>query len=701
NSILTICFFSITTLAAQKVGVNVIGLPVTTLDVNGSASLREGAALTVVAGTNNDVALGNFSIFRLPILGGGISITGFAGGNDGRILTLLNGSGQTLTLVNQLTSSAANQITTGTNADITISNNGSVTLIYNSTFTKWLVTSVQSAVGTNWSINGNTTGSTNFLGTTNVQDLVFKTNNTEMGRFNSSGTLGFDVANHFAAGSSGAINNNLTAVISENYTSVPTLATASLYLYQTRTEASPISTTDAYGINNELTYRISGNATTGAGYGIRSRLNTDGNYGFKTLSSGLYITSVGGSSAAQERAMGVYGITQNDGTGTINDGTGLYGDVTSVSTGTVTNASGVTGWAFINGTGTLTNAFGFRGGTGLNAAATGNIINGYGGSFDSYNAGNNTGVKGTAYVAKAGTYTNHFGGNFTAYTDHASATSNNVYGIYCNAYRQTGSLNNAYGAYFNSVGAAVTNYGIYANVGNSATNNYLLYGNVTNGVNTDWGVYITGEDKNYFSNNVGIGTNTPTSKLYVSGENSPVITVTGNGTANTDAYTQGGIHFYEAGNSNWGFITDMISPTLLSTKYDNLNAYRIRTILSGVQTDAITVLQNGRVGINLGNDIGAKSMLELNGSFATPINFTASNMTLGDNHYTIVLTGAATITLPTASTVARRMYVIVNNSGSVRTISSYVPFGGGTATTVANASSITVQSDGINWYRIQ
>ena len=116
--------------------------------------------------------------------------------------------------------------------------------------------------------------------------------------------------------------------------------------------------------------------------------------------------------------------------------------------------------------------------------------------------------------------------------------------------------------------------------------------------------------------------------------------------------------------------------------------------------DALTILQNGKVGINLGNDIAAKSMLELNGSFATPINFTASNLTLDENHHTIVLTGAATITLPTASTVTRRMYVIVNNSGAIRTISSYVPIGGGSSTAIPTATSITVQSDGTNWYRI-
>ncbi len=700
TTLFIISFFFLHTLAAQKVGVNIIGLPVTTLDVNGAVSMREGATLPVVVGNNNDVVLANFSVFRVPILGGGISITGFTAGNDGRILTVLNGSGQTLTLVNQLTSSANNQITTGTNANITIANNGSVSLMYNATFTKWLVTSVQSAVGTDWSINGNATSSTDFLGTTNAQDLIFKTNNTEMARFTNSGVLGFDIANHVAMGANAALNSNQTASIIEYYASIPTIATTSLYLSQIRTETAPTTSSDAYGINNELTYRISGNATTGNGYGIRSRINSDGNYGFNILSSGFYITSVGGSSAAQKRAMGIYGMIQNDGTGTVQEGVGSYGDVTCTSTGTISNASGAAAWAFINNTGTLTNAAGFRGGVGLSSTATGTIGQGVGGYFDSYNANNNYGVLANGYVTKAGTYTANYGGKFTTYANIATATVNNQYGVYSVSYKNLGTVDNSFGAYINGTDGSTTNYGIYANVGNSATNNYLLYGNVVNGVGTDWGVYVTGEDKNYFSNNVGIGTNTPTSKLYVSGENSPIITITGNGAANTDSYAQGGIHFYEAGNANWGFVTDMISPTLLSTKYDNLNTFRIRTILSGGMTDALTILQNGRVGINLGNDVGAKSMLELNGSFATPINFTASNITLDENHHTIVLTGAAAITLPTASTVARRMYVIVNNSGSVRTISSYVPIGGGSSTSIPTATSITVQSDGTNWYRI-
>ena len=72
------------------------------------------------------------------------------------------------------------------------------------------------------------------------------------------------------------------------------------------------------------------------------------------------------------------------------------------------------------------------------------------------------------------------------------------------------------------VGAGtVTNaYAYHAHIDRDAgtlTTGYLYYGNYAGTVGTKWGVYITGESKNYFSGNVGIGTTSPTYNLDVNG----------------------------------------------------------------------------------------------------------------------------------------------------------------------------------------
>jgi len=69
----------------------------------------------------------------------------------------------------------------------------------------------------------------------------------------------------------------------------------------------------------------------------------------------------------------------------------------------------------------------------------------------------------------------------------------------------------------------VTNaYAYHAHIDRDAgtlTTGYLYYGSYSGTVGTKWGVYITGESKNYFSGNVGIGTVSPSDKLHVNGGN--------------------------------------------------------------------------------------------------------------------------------------------------------------------------------------
>lgn len=155
--------------------------PNTTLDINGSLAYREGTAKNITSATTNDLAVDSMSFYRITTsLTSNFTITGFTGGQNGRVLSLYNATSYSMTLAHQTSSSSANQIVTGTGANITIGSGGLVTLYYNATLSKWICMSSMGMSSSNWSLTGNsgTTAGTNFIGTTDNQNLVFKTNNS-------------------------------------------------------------------------------------------------------------------------------------------------------------------------------------------------------------------------------------------------------------------------------------------------------------------------------------------------------------------------------------------------------------------------------------------------------------------------------------------------------------------------------------------
>lgn len=96
------------------------------------------------------------------------------------------------------------------------------------------------------------------------------------------------------------------------------------------------------------------------------------------------------------------------------------------------------------------------------------------------------------------------------------------------------------------------------------------------------------------------------------------------------------------------------------------------------------------------------SRMDVNGSVGADIFIASSPITLDETNYTVIITGASVIvTLPAPATCLRRIYVLVNQTAASRTISSYSSFAGAAATTIPANSSITVQSNGASWYRIQ
>jgi hypothetical protein len=108
---------------------------------------------------------------------------------------------------------------------------------------------------------------------------------------------------------------------------------------------------------------------------------------------------------------------------------------------------------------------------------------------------------------------------------------------------------------------------------------------------------------------------------------------------------------------------------------------------------------NGNAGIG---NIAPVSRLETAASFGAAITTTTTNLTLSEAHHTVIITGSTpTITLPTAASSNRRIYIIVNGTATARNISSYLGFAGVAVTTIPANSSITLQSNGVSWYRIQ
>ncbi|PQJ19717.1 hypothetical protein [Tenacibaculum sp. SG-28] len=98
----------------------------------------------------------------------------------------------------------------------------------------------------------------------------------------------------------------------------------------------------------------------------------------------------------------------------------------------------------------------------------------------------------------------------------------------------------------------------------------------------------------------------------------------------------------------------------------------------------------------------ANSTLQVGGSISTAIIRTTGNLTLTEEHYTVIITGAHNITLPSANTCTGRIYVIKNISGGNRTISPPFKNLNNNNNSVLNESSVRwLQSDGFDWQQIK
>src|SRR5574338_1052645 len=100
--LLALLIFTPLALQAQNVGLGTND-PKSKLDVAGGLSLREGAALTLINGNNDNIVLsGGYSFYRITGPTAAFSLSGIVPttGADGQVLTLVNTTTQIMTIKN-------------------------------------------------------------------------------------------------------------------------------------------------------------------------------------------------------------------------------------------------------------------------------------------------------------------------------------------------------------------------------------------------------------------------------------------------------------------------------------------------------------------------------------------------------------------------------------------------------------------------
>ncbi|HYM21126.1 MAG TPA: hypothetical protein VEW28_09005 [Candidatus Kapabacteria bacterium] len=152
--------------------------PNTAVDISKDLATREFNYSTSLSGTNNDV---NFdgsnnqtSMIRLAAASAPFTITGIAGGANGKHLTLYNASGQTMSISNQSASSAAANRIIAPNGSFSVVSGGSANFIYSATDSRWICYNLNN--GNSWLITGNsgqTDNTNNLLGTLDATPVRF------------------------------------------------------------------------------------------------------------------------------------------------------------------------------------------------------------------------------------------------------------------------------------------------------------------------------------------------------------------------------------------------------------------------------------------------------------------------------------------------------------------------------------------------
>ena len=118
--------------------------PNTKVDIAGDIALRAGDFTAVNGINNHNINVGGKSFIRITGPTAAFTITGISGGVNGKVVILYNAATYNMTIANENTNSTAtNRITTLTGSGVTTTGVGAITLIYDSTASRWIVTSAR------------------------------------------------------------------------------------------------------------------------------------------------------------------------------------------------------------------------------------------------------------------------------------------------------------------------------------------------------------------------------------------------------------------------------------------------------------------------------------------------------------------------------------------------------------------------------
>lgn len=200
--------------------------------------------------------------------------------------------------------------------------------------------------------------------------------------------------------------------------------------------------------------------------------------------------------------------------------------------------------------------------------------------------------------------------------------------------------------------------------------------------------------------NVGVGTNTPDARLHI----------VRNGASGGTYQAESGLILENSSIFTMQFSTPNGVPALIrsgnaSTPQRSGITFEADSSInfnSGGSLNRMIIDNTGFVGVRTSAPL---SYLDVSGSTANAIQTSSVSVTLDQFDHTHIITptvAAVTVTIPAASTCTRREYVVVNQDNAVHNFSiTYLDFTNTAVTAIAANSSITIQSNGTNWYRIR
>ena len=261
-----------------------------------------------------------------------------------------------------------------------------------------------------------------------------------------------------------------------------------------------------------------------------------------------------------------------------------------------------------------------------------------------------------------------------------TATDNTIIGSYAGEQLESGYENTGFGKW--SLQNTLDGWG------NTAIGHNSLVANTTGDGNTalGWSALAAGTG----SSNVGVGNG-------AGGENN-------SGSQNVYLGSESGMFNTGSGNI---FIGNQAGKNAAGSNKLNIdNTDTTTPLISGdFSTNEVTINDSLTVNKELGVATSTPaSTFEVNGSVATKFKTPLVAGTTNPDGTGMVwryTSGTGTITLPAASSCTNRIYVIINQTGTNRTISTYRDLVTNNQTSIGSSVALWIMSDGSEWWQIK